>query len=74
MNFGQMIGRLGRGLGSLILLLGLCGTARADEKNDFFEARIRPLLAKHCLECHGDEGPEAGLRLTSRAQLLTPAE
>jgi len=46
----------------------------ADEKVDFFEARIRPLLVEHCLECHGDEGPEANLRLTSRDHLLAPAE
>jgi mono/diheme cytochrome c family protein len=45
-----------------------------DDKADFFEARIRPLLIKHCLECHGDEGPESNLRLTSREHLLTPAE
>ncbi|MFN9184387.1 MAG: PSD1 and planctomycete cytochrome C domain-containing protein [Planctomycetota bacterium] len=46
----------------------------ADEKTDFFETRIRPLIVEHCLECHGDEGPEANLRLTSREHLLAPAE
>ena len=35
---------------------------------DFFENRIRPLLASHCLKCHGagQDPPEAGLRLDSR--------
>ena len=37
---------------------------------EFFEQRVRPLLAAKCLECHGDEEPEAGLRLTSRASAL----
>ena len=37
---------------------------------EFFEERVRPLLAAKCLECHGDEEPEAGLRLTSRASAL----
>jgi mono/diheme cytochrome c family protein len=50
------------------------GTTKADEKGDFFETKIRPILAKHCLECHANEGPEADLRLTSRGNLLKPAE
>ena len=33
----------------------------------FFETRIRPLLIKHCLECHGVKKQESGLRLDSRA-------
>jgi hypothetical protein len=54
--------------------LAAIGPANADEKGDFFESKIRPLLAKHCLECHANEGPEAELRLTSRENLLKPAE
>lgn len=37
---------------------------------EFFEKQIRPLLAEHCLECHGDRKPEGNLRLTSRDQLI----
>ncbi len=39
---------------------------------EFFEKKIRPLLAEHCLECHGKSGEEVrgGLRLTSRAEML----
>jgi hypothetical protein len=32
---------------------------------EFFEKRIRPLLVKHCHECHGGKDVEAGLRLDS---------
>lgn len=31
----------------------------------FFENRIRPLLAKHCWDCHGSDDQESGLRLDS---------
>jgi hypothetical protein len=46
--------------------------ARSDEpaKDEFFEKQVRPLLIERCLECHGDKKPKAGLRLTSRANLL----
>ena len=40
------------------------------EDDEFFEKKIRPLLAAKCLECHGADEPEAGLRLTSRALTL----
>lgn len=43
---------------------------RADEGDEFFERQVRPLLVAKCLECHGDEDPEGGLKLTSRAQVL----
>ncbi len=38
--------------------------AQSDE--DFFETRVRPLLVKHCQECHGAKKQEGGLRLDSR--------
>jgi hypothetical protein len=38
---------------------------------DFFEARVRPVLAEHCWTCHGPARQRAGLRLDSRAALLT---
>lgn len=37
--------------------------------NDFFEARVRPVLAERCLGCHG-ETAAGGLRLDSRAGVL----
>ena len=35
------------------LMLGLPMAGWADAKTDFFEAKIRPVLATHCFECHG---------------------
>lgn len=35
------------------------------EKVEYFEAKIRPLLQTHCLECHGPDLQEGGLRLDS---------
>ncbi len=43
--------------------------ASADD-NEFFERQVRPVLAQHCLECHGQKKQEAGLRLDSRASLV----
>lgn len=54
------------------------GSTRADEKSptaeqlEFFEKDVRPLLAKHCYECHsaGAKRIEAKLLLDSRAAQL----
>ncbi|HUE74945.1 MAG TPA: DUF1549 domain-containing protein [Pirellulaceae bacterium] len=37
---------------------------------EFFETKIRPILATHCQECHGPRKQEANLRLDSRASLV----
>lgn len=34
-----------------------------DTNRDFFESRIRPLLAESCFQCHGAETQKGGLRL-----------
>jgi cytochrome c553 len=36
---------------------------------DFFESKVRPVLAANCLECHGKSGM-GGLRLDSRERML----
>jgi hypothetical protein len=36
----------------------------------FFESRVRPVLAEHCWACHGALKQKSGLRLDSRAALL----
>ena len=57
----------------VIAVASLCSVARgieADEdpaSNAFFEARIRPVLVDHCLDCHGADDPEGGLRLDTKA-------
>lgn len=43
----------------------------ADDAEDFFERQIRPLLAMHCVKCHGPDKQEGELRLDSRQQVLT---
>ena len=40
----------------------------------FFEKRIRPVLAEYCYECHGEDEQEGGLRLDSRAGLISGGE
>ncbi|MBM3728967.1 MAG: DUF1549 domain-containing protein [Acidobacteria bacterium] len=54
-----------------VFLLGLLAAlhAVADEKTDFFESKIRPLLASRCQSCHG-VARSAGLRLDSREAVL----
>ncbi len=61
----------------LLLAVGIlagaaCGSAAeadvAHANRNFFENEIRPLLAKHCYECHGDKKQKSGLRLDSAAR------
>ncbi|MEX2027308.1 MAG: c-type cytochrome domain-containing protein, partial [Pirellulaceae bacterium] len=42
------------------------------EQTEFFEAKIRPVLVKHCYECHSAESKElqGSLKLDSRDGLL----
>src|SRR5688500_18171547 len=42
--------------------------------DDFFETRVRPVLAESCYTCHGPERQMAGLRLDSREALLKAGE
>src|SRR5262245_24766259 len=47
------------------------GGAAADPKAlEFFENKVRPLLAERCLECHGPEKQKGNLRLDSLATIL----
>lgn len=41
---------------------------------EFFEKRVRPILAENCFACHGEKKQKAGLRLDSRAALLKGSE
>ncbi|MGV3484175.1 MAG: DUF1553 domain-containing protein, partial [Planctomycetaceae bacterium] len=47
-------------------------STRADDRLDHFESKIRPVLVKHCLECHGDDPEDlgGGLSLLSSAAIL----
>jgi cytochrome c553 len=56
---------------SLALFLFLTKIASATPAQlDFFESRIRPVLATECYDCHGPEKQKGGLRLDSRDALL----
>ena len=58
----------------LAALLGFfcaaCTTTHADDGTDFFENKIRPVLIKHCYECHGEDEQESDLRLDRYAEML----
>jgi mono/diheme cytochrome c family protein len=60
---------------SLLLLLSLSGTSlalqasQATDSAEFFELRIRPLLAKNCYACH-TASRLGGLQLDSRESIL----
>src|SRR5262245_18956725 len=42
----------------------------APEHERFFEEKVRPLLADKCIDCHGPDKQESGLRLDSRPAVL----
>ena len=50
----------------------LLPVAQSDDAIDFFEAKIRPLLAKHCYECHSVKHGvvESDFNLDTRSSLL----
>ena len=53
---------------SLVFALSLSAFAAAPEGVEFFEKRVRPLLAEQCLECHtAGKKTKGGLALDSRA-------
>jgi cytochrome c553 len=67
----------------IVVLLALSATTRAAGPEspqadaadvEFFEAKVRPALADHCVRCHGPTKQRAGLRLDSPAAILTGGE
>ena len=70
----------GRRLAAMVIALCLAVPVVAAEPSDrpgptaeqahFFEMKIRPLLARRCLDCHGPDTQESGLRLDSLAGML----
>ncbi|TWT40708.1 Planctomycete cytochrome C [Thalassoglobus neptunius] len=43
-------------------------------KRDLFENHVRPMIVKHCLQCHGETKQEGSLNLTTLDGLLTGGE
>ena len=52
----------------LLTLLLAVATTHANAID--FRRDIRPILATHCYDCHADQKPKGGLKLTSRASAL----
>ncbi|MGP0062141.1 MAG: DUF1553 domain-containing protein [Isosphaeraceae bacterium] len=70
-------------VGVLVASSWVSGAARADEKKpagaaappspeavEFFETRVRPILAERCVNCHGPKKQSGGLRLDSREAMI----
>jgi mono/diheme cytochrome c family protein len=57
-------------LASGALAGGEAGLPAGMTAEDFFRARIRPLLEENCWRCHGPRKQRSGLRLDSRAAVL----
>ena len=54
----------------MLLVLWACAggsLAGAADPEDHFEAKVRPVLVKSCVKCHGPEKQRGGLRLDSKA-------
>ena len=65
------VGSLGRLAFAAALLLG-CGVVAAGPVKFFDD--VKPLLAIHCLKCHGPETAKANLRLDLRSVATAPAK
>ncbi len=65
------MGRAGLGSIGLMWLLAASSLALEDKPGadpaqaEFFEAKVRPILAGRCFECHGEAKQKGGLRLDS---------
>ncbi|MFM8891356.1 MAG: DUF1549 domain-containing protein, partial [Planctomycetia bacterium] len=79
-TLGRFFERAAARAGTVLLVSGIVAhapPARAAEPDlvaearatDFFTDRVRPLFVRRCLECHGEETAEGGLRLDSLAGL-----
>lgn len=57
---------------SAVALGTALGSAQAisPQETEFFEKQVRPVLAEHCYNCHGEKKQKAELRLDSRAAIL----
>ena len=54
---------------AIVLIALLPAGGRADDGNDFFEKKVRPLLVEHCYACHSAKKAKGGLRLDTPASL-----
>ena len=73
------IGKIATAYSAVLALVMLCETRAADLSPagiEFFEQKIRPVLVKHCYECHSakSKNVKGGLLLDSRAAVLAGGE
>lgn len=75
LNVGKLVAAY-----SAVLTLAMLSETRADDLSpagaEFFEQKIRPVLVKHCYECHSakSKNVKGGLLLDSRAAVLAGGE
>lgn len=62
-------GGIAAGLLAVALASASAGETERAAGVEFFERKIRPLLAEHCYQCHGDKKQESSLALNSAAGL-----
>ena len=60
---------MARWLAVSAVVLASCNFVHADDKTDFFETHVRPLLVKNCYPCH-TSAQSGGLQADSREHLL----
>ena len=66
-----MVGTLVTALALVVPLAGGTAGAETDPNSPkWFEEQIRPILASHCLSCHGPSKQESNLRLDTRSAIL----
>lgn len=72
---------MNRSVAFFLTCFALTHVARAESDSkpspqqiEFFETKIRPVLAANCLDCHGEKKQKMGLRLDSREALLEGGE
>ncbi len=57
-----------------IALLAFALASRARGETTFYQARVAPIIDRHCVACHGPEKQKAKLRLDSFAAMMRGAE
>jgi len=56
------------------VLSALSENRLAAADSDFFEKKVRPVLAEHCFDCHSADAQESGLRVDSLSGMLIGGE
>ncbi|HEX8913012.1 MAG TPA: PSD1 and planctomycete cytochrome C domain-containing protein [Humisphaera sp.] len=61
-------------VGMVVAAAPAVGAAPAESDAAAFDRDVRPILARHCVDCHGGQSTKAKLNLTSADALLRGAE